>query len=310
MDTPVVGHVLVLFMLMAAGFLSYKLKVTTKESSAQFSSFVMKITLPCMTFNSFRRPFSWEIMGEAAAALGVSIDICGFAYLLSLVYPRLLGLKGPERGVHRYALIVSNCGLIGFPMVNIILGPNYIFHAVIFTIPFSIMAFSGAAWLIAKEGNKAPALSWKSLITAPLVATLIGLIAFIFSIPLPEVLETSIKYIGDVSTPLSMAVIGMTIAQTDLLQLLGRWRVYITVFMRLLLLPAFVGLACYIAHIRGPLLILSVIITGMPAGSTTSILAAVYEVAEGEASSIVALSTILCALTLPLVVIVVYYFAA
>ena len=309
MDTPVVGHVQVLFILMAVGFLSLKLKITTREASAHFSSFVMKITLPCMTFNSFRRPFSWGVLGEAAAALGMSVAICGLSYLFSLVYPRLLGMRGPERGVHRYAVIIPNCGLIGFAMINVILGPAYVFHAVIFTIPFSIMAFSVASWLIAREGNRAPVLSWKSLISAPLVATFVGLIAFLFSIPLPEALGTTIKFIGDVTTPLAMAVIGMTIAQANIRQILGRWRVYLTVFIRLLLLPALMGFACYLVHIRGPLLMLSVILTGMPAGSTTSILATVYEVAEEEASSIVALSTILCAVTIPLVVVGVYHFA-
>ena len=313
MNTPVVGQVLVLFFLMAVGFFCFKLKITTKEASALFSSFVMKLTLPCMIFNSFRRPFGWGLLGEAAAVLGISTAICGLSYLISLAYPHLLGMKGPERGVHRYALVISNCGLIGYPMINVILGPEYIFHAVIFTIPFSFLAFSVAAWFIAREGprtegSKAPVFSWKVLLNPPLVSTAIGLVFFLFSIPLPKSLETGIKLIGDITSPLSMIVIGMTIAQAEIKHILGRWRVYVTVLMRLLLLPALAGLFCYLVRIRGPLQVLSVILIAMPAGSTTSILASVYDVAEEEAGSIVALSTILCALTIPLVVIAVNHY--
>ena len=80
-------------------------------------------------------------------------------------------------------------------------------------------------------------------------------------------------------------------------------------FGRLLFVPALAGLACYMTGVRGPLLMLAVIITAMPAGSSTSILASIYDVAVEEAGSIVALSTILSAVTIPFAVIAIYYFA-
>jgi len=308
MDTQVTGQVLVLFILISMGFVSYKLKITTKEAAAYFSSFVMKIPLPCMMISSFFRPFSRELLGEAAVTLGIAFAIYAFALLLALVYPYIFRIKGPERGVHRYAIFISNSGLIGFPVIEAVLGSPFIFHASMFSIPANILAFSVGLWLVAKEGKKAPAFSWKIFVTPLFIATIAGFFMFLFSIRLPWPLEQSIRSAGSATTPLAMAVIGISIAQADLKQLFGRWRIYVTVLLRLIVIPALVGFICYLAGVRGPLLTLPVILTAMPAGSTTSIFASVYDVAIEEAGSIVALSVVLCAFTIPLVVIAAHYF--
>jgi hypothetical protein len=306
MDVSVFSQVLVLLFLMALGFLSFKLKITTKEASEYFSSFAMKITLPCMIITSFRRPFSMELLGEAGATMVMSCTVFGIYLLICWIYPRLLKIKGPERGVHRYAILISNSGFVGYPVVEAIMGPSYLFHAVIFNMPGCFMAFSVGAWFVAKESGKAPALSWKLILTPPFVATIVGFFMFLFSLPLPASLEKGIKMAADITIPLSMMVIGISLAQANIRQMLGSWRIYVTVFVRLLLLPALIGFICYFAGFNRYIMILAVILTATPAGSTTSILASVYNVATEEAGSIVALSTMLCALTIPLVVIVLF----
>ena len=307
MNVQVTDQVLVLFLLMATGFLSYKLKITTKEAAAYFSSFVMKIPLPCMMFSSFLRPYTRELLGEALFTLGIALVIYAFAFLLCLAYPYVLGIKGPERGVHRYVVLIPNSGLIGFPVIAAVMGPLFIFHASMFCVPGSIMAFSAGLWLVAKEGKKAPVISWKFFASPLLIATLIGFSLFLLEIRLPGPLEQSIGMMGTATSPLAMAVIGISIAQANIKQILGRWRVYVTVAMRLLVIPALVGAVCYIAGLRGPFLMLPVILCSMPAGSTTSIFSSVYDVAIEEAGSLVALSVILCSVTIPLVVIVVHF---
>ena len=302
MNASIAAQVLVLFILMGIGFLSYKLKVTTKEAASYFSTFIMNISLPCLVLDSFFRPYSRELLGEALVTLGIAFLVYGFSFLVGLAYPHIVRMKGPERGVHRYAVFISNSGLMGFPMIEAVLGSSFIFHAAIFSVPANLVAFSLGGWLIAKEGKKSPVFSWKVLITPLFVTTFAGFIVFLFSVRLPSPLEQTIHLTGSITTPLAMILIGISIAQADLKSLLLRWRMYTTVFTRLILIPVLVGLLCYIAGIRGPLLMLPVLISAMPAGSTTSIFATFYDIAVEEAGSIVALSTLLCAFTVPLMV--------
>jgi predicted permease len=299
------GQVLVLFLLMLTGFISAKLKVTGPGMAEYSSVFIMNIALPAMLLASFQRPFSRELLGEAGAALLASAVVYGLSFLLAYFYPKVLRIHGPERGAHRYGLIFSNCGFIGYPMVEAILGPAYVFHAVIFNIPFSFLAYSAGAWLVSKEGDRALSVSWKTIANPSVIATFIGFLLFIFSIPLPEPLYRSLRMTGDITSPLSMIVIGITLAQAKPGQIFGRWRIYVTVAVRLAALPALAALACYAFGIRGPLLMLAALITAMPCGSSTSIMASLYRAAPEEAGSLVFLSTILCMFTIPAVVVAV-----
>ena len=296
-----VSPVLVLFFLILAGFVCAKLKITGPEMAGYFSSFIINVTLPALLFTSFQRPFSLELLGEAGLAFGLSILVYALSFLAAFVYPRIFRIKGPERGVHRYSLIISNCGFIGYPMVEAVLGPAFLFHAVIFNIPYSLLAFSVCAWLIAKEGKHSLGIGWKTFLNPNVIATFLGLLCFLFSLELPDPLYRSFKMAGDMTSPLSMIVIGTTLAQANIGQVFGRLQVYVTVAVRLIVLPVLFGLILFFLGIRGPLFTLTVLLTAMPAGSSTSILASLYNTAPEEAGSLVFLSTVLCMFTVPLV---------
>jgi predicted permease len=284
------------------GFGCAKIKIFNSEATGYFSSLILKIALPCMILSSFQRPFSPELLGEAGTALGTSIILYAISFAVGIPYPRLLGIKGPERGAHRYAVFFSNVGFMGYPMIEAILGPAYLFHLSVFNIPFTILGYSVGAWYIAKEGEKNLVMSWKIFTNPCVICTLAGFILFFFSVPLPDFLSRSIKMAGDITSPLSMMVIGISLAGVDIRRMMGRWRIYVTVLTRLLLLPALMGLVFYFIGIRGPLMLLAVIITAMPIGSATSILAAAYNAAPEEASTLVFLSTLFSIVTIPIVV--------
>jgi len=308
MGTQVLSQVLVIFILMALGFLCYRLKIVTKEAISYFSAFGMKVALPCLIIGSFLRPFTRELLGEAGIALLAAFGVYGFAFLLAWGYPYLLRMKGAERGVHRYSVVVSNSGFMGFPVIEAVLGSFYLFHVAIFNVPLGLLAFSVGVWLIAKEGGKAPVISWKFFVNPPVVATLIGFTLFLFSIPLPDPLEQGIRLVGGMTTPLFMIIIGISIAKAELKHIFGRWRIYVTAFMRLFFVPVLTAVFCYLIGIRGNLLVLSVLLTAMPVASTTTVIAAMYDVAVEEASSIVVFSTILSAATIPLTLIALHHF--
>jgi len=301
--------VLVLFFLMLTGFVCAKIKITGPEMARHFSSFIINITLPALLFVSFQRPFTFELLREAGITFGLSILVYGLSILIALIYPQLLNMKGPEKGVHRYAIIISNSGFIGYPMVEAFLRPAFLFHAVIFNIPYSFLAFSICAWFISKEGKYPLKLNWKTFLNPNVIATFLGLVFFLLSIKLPDFLYRSFKMTGDMTSPLSMILIGTTLAQANLRQVFGRWQIYVTVLMRLILLPAIVGVIFYILGLRGHIFLLGILITAMPVGSATSILASLYQTTPEEAGSLVFMSTTLCMVTVPLVMLVANMFA-
>ncbi|MDR0562571.1 MAG: AEC family transporter [Spirochaetaceae bacterium] len=298
----VINQVLVIFLLMFTGFICAKIKLIGREEANRFSSFILNLTLPAMQVTALQRPFSPELLGECGTVLLISLGMHIFFFVLAFLYPRLIGMSGPERGVHRYAIIFSNSGFIGYPMVEAVLGPAYLFHAVVFNIPFNFLAYSIGAWLISKEGKRGLSLSWKTFINPTFTAAFLGFLFFIGSVSLSPPLYRTIKMIGDITAPLSMIVIGVTLAQADFRRIFGSRRLYLTTAMRLVIAPALWVCLCGAAGIRGPVLTLTALIAAMPAGSTTSILASIYDVSAEEGSCLVFLSTLFCVVTIPLMV--------
>ena len=298
----VIGQVAVLFILIIVGYVCAKIKIAGPQAASVIAPIIINVTLPCMLLVSFQRPFSKELLGQAGFALAGASLMYGIAALTAFVFPYLFKFKGPERGVHRYGLIFSNCGFIGYPMVEAILGPEYLFHASFYNILFNIFAFSIGAWLIAKEGEQAIKMSWKTFINPCVIATVTGFLFFLFSIKLPGPLYRSARLAGECTSAMSMLVIGISLAQVNARHVWGRWRIYVTSFVRLVFLPCITGLCCWLLRLPKDLLLLTVIISAMPAATTTSIVASLYQTAPGEASALVFISTLFSMATVPVIV--------
>jgi predicted permease len=300
----VISQVFVLFIVLVLGYICSRAKIAGREAADAISPIILNVTLPCMLLMAFQRPFSGELLTEAGMAVAASAVMYGIEIPLAFVFPYVFRQRGPERGVHRYAILFTNCGFIGYPIVEAVLGPEYIFHACLFNIFFSFLAYSAGAWLIAKEGERPIKISRKTFINPCSIATLTGFLLFLFSIKLPEALHQSIKITGEITSPLSMLVIGINLAQVSAGEVWGRWRIYITVFLRLIFLPFLVGLVCRLLGIRGSLLALAIIITAMPAASTTSIMSSLYRAAPAEGSALVFISTLFSIATIPVMVLI------
>jgi predicted permease len=305
----VISQVLVLFGMIALGFGSAKCKIFGKESLKHFSALLLNITLPCVVLVAFQRSFSMELLGEAGISFAVSMGVYVVSFAIAAVYPYLMRIKGKERGVHRFAIVFSNVGFMGYPMVEALLGPEWLFQLSVFNLCFNLLSYSVGAWLISREVYGSPAVSWKSFVNPCSVTTIAGFLLFAFSIALPQPLMQSIKLAGGITTPLSMMIIGITLAQADIKGVIGHWQNYVTSLMRLVFIPMLALVILHLFGLYGDFLVLSVITTAMPVAAATSILASSYDVASEEASSIVFLSTVLCIVTIPAMLFVIQLFA-
>jgi len=297
----VVDQVAVLLLLILIGYLGRRFRAVDEAAVGIFTTYILTISLPALILVSLQRPFSRDLLGSAGIALALSSAMYAALFALAVVYPALLGLSPRERGVHRYAFIFSNVGFMGYPVVEAVLGREALFHLAIFNIPFTFLAFSIGAWLIAKEGQRPLALSWKTFVNPSVVATLFGFVFFIGSVRFPYPVLRTLSLLGDTMTPLSMVVIGAVLGSMEPRRVLGNPRNYVTILVRLLVLPALLGGTLYALGFRGLTLALPTLVSAMPVAANTTLLAALYEGDVHSASSMVFLSTLFCVLTIPLV---------
>ena len=140
----------------------------------------------------------------------------------------------------------------------------------------------------------------KTLATHPcIIAVFVGLVLMVAPVSLPEFLDEAIAATSSCTVPISMLVIGSILADAPIRSMFSGPVLWYTC-LRLVLFPLLVWLVLKPFHLDPTLVNVCILMTGMPAGSTASILADKYDGDAVFASQITFASTLCSILTIPL----------
>ena len=287
-----------LFLLIGVGYGTVRLRVLPASASKMLSSLLMNVTMPATIFTSLVRPYDPAFLraGLLEVVLGLALYI--LYGVISALLARPFRVTRERRGLWTFACAFNNNGFMGFPIALALFGEEGLALAVFLGIPFNLLAYTTGATLICMDrsaSGDAPPVSWRSI-------TLLGLILYAAQIPIPEVIDTPLTYLADVTTPLSMLIIGMNLTGGSVSALLRNRDVLSSAFLRLLFLPLLTWGILMLLPVEDPLVIgVTLIIMAMPSPAVTSILAETYGGDTQFASEAVFLSSLLCLVTIPLI---------
>ena len=125
-----------------------------------------------------------------------------------------------------------------------------------------------------------------------------GLVLLMSPLTLPPVLKPTVGSIGSANTALSMLLVGSLLGDIPLNKIVDKDTVVYS-GVRLFLIPAIALAICKLTRIDALAAGVIVLLTAMPAASTTAVLASKYGRDTELASKLVALSTILSVATAP-----------
>lgn len=298
-STAIVNQILILFLLMAVGFGLQKKVLISDETVLGLSNILINIALPALIIVSFNQKFSRDMVYEVGKILLFSTLI----HLLLMMLARL-PFKRYEHNIQnnlKFMTIFPNIGFMGFPVLIAIFGQESIFYGAIFMVPYQILMWTYGQSLFAGDQNTH--LIKMILNNPPIIATLIGFWLFLLSVQLPFPLHQTIAMLGNLTTPLSMLIIGYKIAQSSLRDILFDRQVYAGVFIRLIIAPV---LTFFILKGIGtaPLLIgICTTIEAMPVAASGAVLAEKFGGDAIFASKCSLITTILSLVTIPLIVV-------
>lgn len=291
----------VLFVYMLVGFCCRKKGLFDDVTRAKLTDYVLYITLPCMVFESFNMAFSLESLKQGGLALVIATVMA----LAALVLGRLLYVKFEprEKSIMEYGTLVTNSGFAGLPVVSGAYGSEGLFLGSLFIIPTRVLMWSAGISLFTHEGN-----GWdcfKKVMRNPaIIAVELGLIRMIFQLPLPAFLDTAVDKLGACTSPLAMALVGAILADVPVRDVM-EWKAFYLVSVRQLLLPLLCLAALKLLGVDELTLGVSVVLSGMPIGSTTAILAQKYGADAQFASKCVFISTLTSLVTVPILTLLV-----
>lgn len=283
-----------LFIYMAIGYVLRKRNMTSKQFRSELTNILVNILLPCMVFDSFQQDVSMDQLMSGVAILGLSFFLSFLAWWVGWLFFRNYP---PEKAkILRYGTLIANSGFAGLPVIQGAYGGEGLFLASIYIIPNRVLMWSAGISLFTK-GEKSDFIK-KVLLNPGIIAVFLGLGWMLLDLPLPGFCASAIGKLGDSTAPLSLLIVGSILADVDWRGIFER-DVLLVSGVRLLLLPAVSLIILKVIGFSSLGTAIAVILTGMPIGSTTAILAEKYGADALFASKCVFLSTLFSLITIP-----------
>ncbi|MBR1440786.1 MAG: AEC family transporter [Lachnospiraceae bacterium] len=291
-------QVLILFILIALGFALGKGKMLNDGGVKCINDIVIYVVNPCLIISAFQRQFETALLhGFINALIGGVI-----AHTVSLALAILVFRKQEEarRKVLRFASVFSNCGFMGIPLLNALLGDEGVFYGAAYLVVFNLVIWSYGQYIMAKG---AKGFETKKIILNPgVIAVIIGLFFFFTSTALPEIILSPVNYLAGLNTPVPMLIIGYTMSKFRFRDLLGGLDEIKSYLVRLVASPLIVLAILFAIGMRGNVLIAVITLASAPTAALTTMFAIKYGCDEQLSARLVSTSTLLSVVTMTLIV--------
>ncbi len=301
-------QMVVLFLLMGVGFFCYKRAIITDEVSRKLSSIVVNIANPALVLTGCmgeEKIKGSELLMVVLIMLGVYASLLVLAFLL----PRLLQVEEKSRGTYKAMTVFSNIGFMGFPVISALYGSGALLYAALFMIPYNILIYTYG--INAMSGNQKeeaqnqrgekPSFSLGRILNVGVVACILTIIIYMTGAPVPGVIKTTVTNLSNLTAPLSMMVIGASLATMNIKALFTDGKLLLFSVIKLIVIPV-AGVLLIRQFVDNEIICgVCMVMLSTPVGSMTAMLAQQYEGDYEMASKGVALTTVLSVATMPLV---------
>ncbi len=275
-------QMIVMFLMMAVGYLCYRKQILTEEVSRKVSAIVVNVANPCMILSSALT--DQQMQGkELVQTLAIVVMMYVFLLVMAQLLPRILCIQKESRGAYAAMTVFANIGFMGFPVLAAMYDNGALLYGAVFQIPFNILIYTyGVAVLTRKQGACAKAepdvksevdvkaeqdaqgitaaVNGKSeniengseqqgklqgtveivkkIFNIGVIACIAAMLLYFLQTPVPSFLQAFITNLGNLTAPLSMMIIGASLAQMPLKELFLDKKLLLFSLVKLLLLPA------------------------------------------------------------------------
>ena len=286
-----------MFVLMCIGFVFYKKKMITDQGSKDMGKVLLYLVIPVVVISNFCIARTPEKVTELLHSALISVAAMAAAIVISHLF------FGKRDGVACFSSAFSNAGFIGIPLVTAVLGSQAVFNISVMIVFVNALQWIYGVYVM--TGDKS-VISPGKIIKNPIVLAVAFALIIFFSgagAYVPSEVKGLFSIITGLNTPLAMMVSGVYLAQSDLAAMFRKKKTYIVSLFRLVIIPLVTLVLIKFMPIGTTEMKLAILIAAAaPVGSNVAIFAQAYNKNYTEAVEQVCLSTVLCLVTLPVMI--------
>lgn len=302
MDIMVVFQTMLkLFLLLVLGFVLFKCHIFDEYTNKKISALIVNVASPMLIISSIA-----GVEGNDKSIVFLMIGAGILMYIgfiiLGKIINRIFPFPKKDWPVYECMVVFANTGFMGYPVLLDVFGQEAVFYASLIHMAFNFFVYTYAILCLTKSDDSEFKLNFKQLLTPGIVLIFIGILIYLFDMQLPSVLMDTINSIGSLTAPLSMMMIGSSLAVYPIKDSFTDWRSYVFAFVRLIIVPFMTMIVCRLLHINPYYANITIITNAMPVGSMVLMLATQYNANIKIVTRNIVVSTLLSVITIPIVV--------
>lgn len=302
MDIMVVFQTMLkLFLLLVLGFVLFKCHIFDEYTNKKISALIVNVASPMLIISSIA-----GVKGSNKSIVFLMIGAGILMYIgfiiLGKIINRLFPFPKKDWPVYECMVVFANTGFMGYPVLLDVFGQEAVFYASLIHMAFNFFVYTYAIMCLTKGDDSEFKLNFKQLLTPGIILIFVGIFIYLFDIQLPSVLMDTINSVGSLTAPLSMMMIGSSLAVYPIKDSFTDWRSYVFAFVRLMIVPFVTMIMCRLLHIDAYYANITIITNAMPVGSMVLMLATQYNANVKIVTRNIVVSTLLSVITIPIVV--------
>lgn len=290
-----------IFIIAAIGYYLGLRKTLDPMTRGKLVDVLINVVLSASVVSSFQMKLTPETLQMTLAVFLISCGLQVFYAIWNHLFFKTTS-EG-HRACLKYGIMVSNAGIIGMPIAQAYFGTEGLLCASIFLLPQRVLMWTYGVSMFSGTSDRHVV---RRLMTNPCVVAIFvgfGVMALeTMGIELPSFISGTLGALGDCSMALSMLIVGAIVSECPLREMLNREALVFSL-QRLIIIPVLVGIVLRFLPIDTLSIEVCVLLSAMPAASTTAMLAERYHADSHFASQLVMTSTALSLFTIPAVTI-------
>ncbi|SHJ70290.1 AEC family transporter [Paramaledivibacter caminithermalis] len=299
------NSVLTIFIMIGIGFMLTEKGFFNEDTSKLFSKLVVKVSLPLMMIVNIPMRFSKEKLLDSLNGIIVAFLSILIIYFVAVIIAHTFKIDDDKKGIFYVMFTFSNSIFIGLPINISLFGEDSATYVFLFYIANTSLFWTLGTYNIRKSGsNQAKKISaidsLKKILSPPLIGFLIGIILVLLDINLPEFIVNSFRYIGNITTALSMFFIGIVIYSIKFDDIKLDLSSILVFIGRFLIAPLVMFMCLKIFKLPNLLNKVFIVEAAMPIITQSALVSEFYGVNSKYVSLMVGLSTVLTILIIPI----------
>lgn len=292
------NKILIMFIIIVIGIICSKTGIIDEVGNKKITNLVLMLVNALVIFMSYQVNFDIKLLWGLVFTLLLTI----LSFIISIIIAHLIIRKNNNEDypIERLSLIYSNCGFIGIPLINALLGATGVFYLAVYLTVFNTLLWTHG---YIQMTGKCSFREFLRLLRSPcLVAVFLGIICFLLQIKLLPQISEAFDSIASTNTPLAMLCAGATIAKADIFGSLKKLRTYILCFLKLIFIPIITVLMLAFIPVDSIIKMTIIIAAACPAGASCTQFALRFDKNAAYASELFGITTVLCVISVPLVI--------